>query len=255
MAIRESGLIPITGLPWQGVCYGCTTRHGGVSAGPWASLNLGLHTGDDECAVHENRRRLAAALPGEPFWLQQVHGIHVVEAGSTVLPPRADAAFTTQPGCVLAIMTADCAPVVIADTHGRVLGVAHAGWRGLVAGVLDSTLAALRARLPSAAGWRAWVGPCIGQAGFEVGDEVRLAFTGADPAAAAFFVTGVRPGKWQADLAGLVCHRLAALGVQNVEVSGLCTFGRADLFHSYRRAAVTGRMATVAWLEPCTSAA
>ena len=274
---EKKSLLPIHGTAWKGVRYGCTTRGGGVSSGPWKSLNLALHVGDDADAVHENRRRLAACLPGEPFWLEQVHGTDVIEVKDTsyirlvrqaasasgvsdspqgeqpweaadLLRPRADAAITTCPGVVLAIMTADCIPVVMADSEGRALAVAHAGWRGLAAGVLEATLAALRLRLPQAT-WRAWVGPCIGQASFEVGDEVREAFIGQDAAAAAWFAAGRKPGKWQADLAGLARHRLEMMGVYGVELSGLCTFERDDLFHSYRRSTVSGRMATVAWLQ------
>lgn len=243
-------LLPITGEPWPGVRYGCTSRAGGVSAGPWASLNLALHVGDDPQAVLENRRRLAAALPSEPFWLEQVHGTAVADADTAAAtpPPRADAAVTMQPGRVLAIMTADCVPVVMADTQGRVLGVAHAGWRGLAAGVLEATLAALRARLPDAGSWRAWIGPCIGQARFEVGDDVRIAFVDTYPETARYFAPGRAPGKWQADLAGLACHRLATLGVYGVSAAGLCTYDDAELLHSYRRCATSGRMATLAWL-------
>jgi len=269
-------LLPLSGTAWRGVRYGSTTRHGGVSSGPWESLNLGLRVGDDDKAVRENRRRLAASLPRVPFWLDQVHGRDVVEVnearygyvaavtspaslqqpatgdgyvGAEHAPPRADAAITTCPGVVLAIMTADCMPVVIADSEGRALGVAHAGWRGLAAGVLEATLGALRARLPQASAWRAWIGPCIGQANFEVGDEVRQAFVECDATAASGFIAGRKPGKWQADLAGLARHRLETLGVYAVEFSGLCTFERDDLFYSYRRSSTSGRMATLAWLE------
>lgn len=249
----DPGLLPIRGALWPGVRYGCTTRHGGVSNAPWDTFNLGMHTGDASDAVLENRRRLTAILPEAPFWLEQVHGIDVADADAPPLgaggPPRADAAVTTRPGRVLAIMTADCVPVVIADVHGRALGVAHAGWRGLAAGVLEATVAALRSRLPDAAAWRAWVGPCIGQARFEVGDEVRCAFVDDDGAASQYFTAGVVPGKWLADLAGLSFHCLAKMGIQHVERSGLCTYERADLFYSYRRESTTGRMATIAWLE------
>lgn len=255
----EIGLLPITGTPWTGVRYGCTTRHGGISGGEWESFNLGLHAGDDRAAVLENRRRLRAVLPEEPFWLEQVHGSVVADAdaarpdvgpgGSVYVPPRADAAVTERPGRVLCIMTADCVPVVIGDTQGRVLGAAHAGWRGMAAGILEATVDTLKMRLPNAS-WRAWVGPCIGQRHYEVGDDVRLALLGGDPDASRFFAEGSVPGKWQADLAGLACHRLQRAGVAFVEHSGLCTYARSDLFYSYRRSAVTGRMATLAWIEP-----
>lgn len=263
-------LLPIRGPRWPGVAYGCTTRAGGVSTGPRASLNLALHVGDDEQAVLENRRRLAEGLPREPFWLEQVHGTRVVQVSdrgyspldfapsgecralpivTDPTPPCADAAVTTEPGVVLAIMTADCLPVVIADTEGRALGLAHAGWRGLAAGVLESTLAALKLSVPDARGWQAWIGPAIAQDAFEVGDEVRQAFLDTHPRAAAYFVAGQRTGKWYADLAGLACHRLETMGVYGIGLSGLCTYARHDLFYSYRRTATTGRIATVGWLH------
>lgn len=253
----------ISGEPWRGVKYGCTTRAGGISNDAWESLNLALHVGDRPEAVHENRLRLARALPGEPYWLEQVHGTHVIDVDKSAISgrdahgqgiaapePCADAAITTQPNRVLAVMTADCVPVVIADIEGKALAVAHAGWRGLAAGVLETTFRALQSRVPRAAGWRAWVGPCIGQARFEVGDEVRRAFVEVDPFTAKYFAVGKERDKWYADLASLTCHRLEILGVQSIESAGLCTYERADLFYSYRRTPVTGRMATVAWLTP-----
>lgn len=259
MKIPHGESVPglVKGKPWNGVRYGCTTRAGGVSRDDWASLNLALHVGDDPAAVQENRRRLRAALPASPFWLEQVHGTRVMDADAwaaaqpePTTPPCADAAITLQPGRVLAIMTADCIPVVISDTEGRALGAAHAGWRGLAAGVLENTLAALKARLPGAATWQAWIGPCIGQPSFEVGDEVRLAFVDHAADASVHFLPGRGPGKWQADLVGLARHRLAMAGVHHVEAAAYCTYEHAELFFSYRRSPVTGRMATVAWLEP-----
>lgn len=248
----EPSLLAIRGAPWKGVRYGCTTRRGGVSSGEWGSLNLGAHVGDDPEAVCENRRRLSAGLPGQPFWLEQVHGNDVVEiscANYRQDTPRADAAITTSPGVVLAIMTADCLPVVIADLDAQGVAVAHAGWRGLAGGVLEATFSALSKTVPHARGWQAWIGPSIGQANFEVGDEVRLAFVEQDATTDAWFAAGRRAGKWQADLAGLARHRLEAVGVQSVELAGLCTYERDDLLYSYRRSPVCGRMATLAWLE------
>lgn len=244
-------LLSITGASWKGLRYGCTTRHGGVSQGPWATLNVGMHVGDEPAAVEENRRRLSVGLPGEPCWLEQVHGTEVVQTGKRGLshPPKADAAVTVEPGVVLAIMTADCLPVVLADLDGRALGVAHAGWRGLAAGVLESTLAELKVLMPKARGWRAWIGPSISQKNFEVGDEVRQVFMDADPAASAYFVAGATAHKWQADLSGLAVYRLATAGVYDVETSGLCSYECDKLFHSYRRSPVCGRMATLAWLD------
>ena len=243
-------LLRITGKSWNGLRYGCTTREGGVSQGPWATLNLGTHVGDEPAAVEENRRRLAAQLPGEPCWLQQVHGTEVVRIGDNPPSPvsQADAAVTVHKGVVLAIMTADCLPIVLADQDGKALGVAHAGWRGLANGVLESTLAELTTLLPDARGWRAWIGPAIGQKNFEVGDDVRNRFLETDSWTDAYFIPGKSEEKWQADLAGLACRRLAMAGVDDVEVSGHCTYECDDLFHSYRRSGVCGRMATLAWL-------
>jgi len=262
MSVREwdGGLPGITGSAWNGVRYVSTWREGGVSQAPWDSLNLGAHVGDDPAAVRENRRRVRAALPAEPLWLEQVHGTDVWQAdagpapdgadGTRVLSaaPCADAAVTGRRGAPLAIMTADCLPVVVADGAGTVLGVAHAGWRGLAAGVLENTLAALRRQAPSARDWRAWLGPAIGAGDFEVGPEVRAAFVAPDAGAAVHFTPSGRPDHWLADLAGLAARRLALLGVESVEASGECTYRRADRYFSYRRQARTGRQATLAWL-------
>ena len=243
-------LLPVHGEAWKGVRYGCTARAGGVSQGERGSLNLGLNTGDDPERVVENRKRLVSGLPAEPLWLKQVHGVDVCDADVVHAgTPVADAAVTTTPGRVLAILTADCAPVVIADQDGRALGVAHAGWRGLAAGVVEATVQQLRLRVPAARGWRAWVGPCIGVDRFEVGEDVREAFLDTGGQAERYFRAGVAPGKWQADLAGLVRHRLETLGIHHIETCGLCTFDHSDLFYSYRRSPLTGRMATLAWLD------
>ncbi len=250
---RHETLLPITGSEWEGVRYGCTTRAGGVSHEPWGALNLATHVGDDPVAVAENRLRLLRELPAQPYWLNQVHGCRVVAVSDSVipeLPPDADAAVTALPGVVLAIMTADCLPIVIADTEGRAVGVAHAGWRGLASGVLEATVSALRSLLPDSDSYRAWVGPCISQKHFEVGEEVREAFVTPDATTAPYFAPGRLPQKWQADLSAIARHRLVKVGVQSVEISGLCTYKCDKLFHSYRRDPVCGRMATVAWLPP-----
>jgi YfiH family protein len=226
-------------------------RGGGVSAPPFDSLNLGAHVGDDPQAVRENRRRLrdALALPSEPRWLEQVHGIAVSRDHAAASPPVADAFVTDRPGVVAAIMVADCIPVLFSDRDGRVVAAAHAGWRGLVAGVLENTVAAMGVdpgRLV------AWMGPAIGPDWFEVGPEVRTAFveSASGPAAAARF----RPspaGRWLCDLAGLARDRLARLGVGEVCGSGLCTASDPGRFYSHRRDAPrTGRMAALVWLEP-----
>ena len=242
----------VSGLAWQGVNYFCTTRRGGGRVGAGAGFNLAQHTDDDRSHVAENRRRLRAVLPAEPIWLNQVHGIQVFDADSDKSqsePPVADAAVTTQSGRVLAIMTADCLPVVIADMRGRAVAVAHAGWRGLAGGVLEQTMNRLQSRLPQASDWRAWVGPAISQRNFEVGVDVFTSFTREDSSMREFFVEKVPGTKWLADLPGLARRRLHQAGVSSVELSGYCTYDRDDYFYSYRRNRDIGRMATLAWLS------
>ncbi len=229
-----------------GVHAGTTLRGGGVSGGPFASLNLGAHVGDDAAAVALNRQRLvtACSLPAEPQWLEQVHGVEVVQLPARDPLPVADAAITAHPGVVCAVLTADCLPVVFARLDGREVGVAHAGWRGLCAGVLEATVASLGE--PSAL--QAWLGPAIAMPAFEVGDEVRQAFMQVDAAAAACF----RPndsGRWQADLYGLARQRLAAVGVTRVFGGACCTYADPDRFFSYRRDGQCGRLATFVWRE------
>lgn len=232
------------------VVAGTTTRDGGVSEGAFRSLNLGAHVGDDPAAVAENRRRLAGhlALPAEPLWLSQVHGTRVVEhtgPGCTDVAPEADAAVTFAKGRVLAVLTADCLPVVLASRDGRRLGVAHAGWRGLAAGVLERTVTALGVPGRDLV---AWLGPAIGPDAFEVGGEVREAFLATDPGAGAAFTPNER-GRWQADLAGLARRRLQALGLVTVTGGGDCTFRDPGRFFSFRREPRTGRLATLAWIR------
>ena len=223
-----------------------TLRVGGSSQGSYASLNLAAHVGDDPGSVVENRRRLreAAGVPGEPLWLEQVHGRDVVVHPGQVGVPRADAAIATAPGRVCAVMTADCLPIVLADREGSRAGVAHAGWRGLAEGVVEATVASLGGdpgRLV------AWLGPAIGQRAFEVGPELREAFVGRNPAAEACFLQNGR-GRFQADLCGLARLALARAGVGSVHGGDWCTASDADRFFSFRRDGVTGRMATLAWL-------
>lgn len=246
------GLPVVTGPALPGVRYFCTTRAGGVGVAPHDALNLGLRAGDRPEAAAENRRRVRAAVPGEPLWLHQVHGAGVVDADAADLPaePDADASVTARPGRVLAIMVADCLPVVISDDRGSVLGAAHAGWRGLSGGVLENTLRAMRAKAPDAAGWRAWIGPGIGPAAFEVGEDVVRAFAPDGPEALALFAPrpGV-PGKWLADLPALARLRLKRAGVAEPIASGLCTVNDERRFFSYRRdGPISGRMALLAWL-------
>jgi polyphenol oxidase len=230
----------------------CTLRGGGASAPPYDSLNLGAHVGDDPQAVAENRRRVAVALalPAEPLWLQQVHGAVVLDADSAAAhgaaPPAADAACTRQPGRVLAILVADCMPVLFASDAGDCIAVAHAGWRGLAGGVLEATVAAMQQEPRRL---QAWLGPAIGPRHFEVGAEVRAEFLAHDVAAAEAFSANPR-GRWQCDLGQLARQRLRAMGVTRIGAAALCTHAATQRCFSYRRDGRTGRMAALIWMPP-----
>jgi len=237
----------------RGVRAAFTTRLGGVSEAPWDSFNLGAHVGDAPAHVAVNRARLRELLelPGEPGWLSQVHGAEVADLDAPGAPgiPTADAAVTSAAGRACVIMVADCLPVLFAAPLGRGVAAAHAGWRGLAAGVLEATVAGLC----EAAGCRpadldAWLGVCIGPRAFEVGADVLEAFAvgsgGPDPRR----FTLARPGKWLADLAGLAQDRLAAAGVARLSAAAGCAFEDASRFFSYRRDRVTGRMAAAVWI-------
>ena len=223
-----------------------TMRHGaGHSIAPFDTFNLGLRSGDDADVVERNRAELhdRFGLPSYPRWLRQVHGTHVVvEPGPD--EPEADAAVTRHRGTVLAILTADCMPVVFASRDGDELGAAHAGWRGLAAGVLEATLDAMHTPREKIV---AWLGPAAGQASYEVGAEVFDAFVAQNPAAAAAFVP-TRPGHSRVDLYALARQRLAHAGVMDVQGGGFDTIGDARFF-SHRRDQRTGRMATIAWMR------
>lgn len=232
-----------------------TTRAGGVSIGPWGvppegsgGMNVGFGSGDDAAAVRANRARLRVALPEEPRWLRQVHGATVVRADDVHAPIDADASFTTTPGVVAAVMVADCMPVLLTDTAGRCVGVAHAGWRGVAAGVLQATVRSMRAALGSdAAELVAYLGPAIGPAHFEVGAEVRDAMARTLPGSA----TAFRPHreKFLADLFELARLALGMAGVTRVHGGGVCTYSDPARFYSYRRDRVTGRHAALVWLD------
>jgi purine-nucleoside/S-methyl-5'-thioadenosine phosphorylase / adenosine deaminase len=224
-----------------------TLRSGGVSAPPFDTLNLGTHVGDVAEAVRENRQRLRQALhlPAEPCWLEQVHGTAVVEAGMWSVPPKADACIARGSGQVCVVMTADCLPVLFCSRDGDRVAAAHAGWRGLVGGVLESTVSSLG--LPGSA-LLAWLGPAIGPQEFEVGDEVRIAFTARDAAAAQAFRPSHRAGHWLADLYLLARQDLARLGVTAVYGGGACTVRDTARFFSYRRDGQCGRMASLIWM-------
>jgi YfiH family protein len=235
-----------------------TTRLGGISAAPFddgrggGGLNLGLHVKDDPEAVRENRVRLQALLPGRPAWISQVHGNAVVDASLVQLgaPVQVgDASTATQPGVVCAILTADCMPVLFASLDGKVVGAAHAGWRGMAGGVLGATVAAMRAQ--GAGEITAWLGPAIGPDAFEVGADVLDAFRAALPDGAVD--AGFRPypgreGKYLADMPLLARRLLAREGVSRVHGGERCTFTEADCFYSYRRdGAGSGRQASLIW--------
>ncbi|MET0329598.1 MAG: peptidoglycan editing factor PgeF [Luteimonas sp.] len=234
-----------------------TLRHGaGVSRAPFDRFNLGNHrsaAGDDPAAVARNRAALVdlACLPSPPHWLQQVHGVDVARfvapAGDAQQAlVEADASVTSAAGVVLAILTADCLPVVFASDDGREIGAAHAGWRGLAAGVLESTVAAMRSS-PSRV--RVWLGPAAGPASYEIGTEVRDAFVATDPGAGMAFVA-TRDGHWRVDLYALARRRLEAVGIRSDAIHGgdRDTIAEPDAFFSHRRDQRTGRIATLVWI-------
>jgi hypothetical protein len=221
---------------------------GGASEAPYAHFNLGGHVGDAPAAVAQNRRRLRveAHLPAEPAWLSQVHGTDVVDLDAeTALDARADGAIARQAGKVCAILTADCLPVVFAADDGECVAAAHAGWRGLTAGVLEATVRALGV---PAGHLMAWLGPAIGPEHFEVGPEVRAAFVQNDPGADGAFQPNPR-GRFMADLGALAARRLEKLGLTRIYGGGECTYARRDRYFSYRRDGITGRQATLIWRE------
>jgi YfiH family protein len=226
-----------------------TFRSGGVSAAPYASLNLGGHVGDPAEAVAENRRQLkaAAGLPAEPAWLAQVHGTTVVDLDASAAGPLgpADASFSRQPGRVCAILTADCLPILLAADSGDLVAAAHAGWRGLAGGVIEATVKALRVAPETL---MAWLGPAIGPGHFEVGSEVREALLAGDSRADSAFAANAR-GRFMADLSALARRRLAAVGVGRIYGGGQCTYADENRYFSHRRDGVTGRQATLIWLD------
>ncbi|WP_210641003.1 peptidoglycan editing factor PgeF [Pseudomonas sp. Tri1] len=236
-------LIPDWPAPaWVKACV--TTRAGGVSLAPFDSLNLGDHVGDDPGAVAENRRRLTDRFAMRPAWLQQVHGVAVVEADPTQVA-TADASWTATPGIACTAMTADCLPVLFCNRAGTRVAAAHAGWRGLANGVLEATLDNLEVPVGEVL---AWLGPAIGPQAFEVGPEVREAFIAQLPQAAQAFVPSHNVGKFLADIYALARLRLAARGVTAVYGGGLCTVTDPRFF-SYRRNPRTGRFASLIWID------
>lgn len=253
------GLVPVWDAP-ANVSALSTTRRGGTSLAPYDDgsgahgLNLGVHVGDAPDAVAANRALLRSQLPGEPGWLTQVHGSEVVDAREAAAAAargdmlKADACIAFEPGVVCVIQTADCLPVLFCDSGGKVVGAAHAGWRGLANGVLENAVA--RMRDAGAGDILAWLGPAIGPSCFEVGDDVFRAFVEHDgECASAFMPRAGAPSKHLADIYALAKRRLAAIGVDRVWGGNRCTVTERDHFYSYRRDGVTGRMASLIWFK------
>ncbi|MFZ1641834.1 MAG: peptidoglycan editing factor PgeF [Candidatus Contendobacter sp.] len=242
----ESLIVPNWPAPTQ-VRAVSTTRLGGISSPPYDNLNLAEHVDDDPACIAENRRRLAAiaGYPAEPAWLQQVHGNRVVAAETVRAPVVADAAWTRRLGQPCVVMTADCLPVLLCDRAGTVVAAAHAGWRGLVGGVIAATVAHMNVPPMELL---AWLGPAIGPDAFEVGEEVRAAFLALDAGNASCFQSSPA-GRWLADIYELARRRLRRLGVTAVYGGDGCTFSEPVRFFSYRREHRTGRMASLIWLS------
>lgn len=238
-------IVPEWPIP-EGVAACSSTRVGGVSLDAWSSLNLGAHCGDNPEHVEENRKRMFATghLPSKPVWLEQVHGKDVLRlTGEPYASKRADASYSNTPGTVCAVMTADCLPVLFCNRAGTEVAAAHAGWRGLCAGVLEETLACFD---DAPGNIIAWLGPAIGPQAFEVGPEVREAFIEKDPQAVSAFQP--KGDKYLADIYLLARHRLGNVGVTQVYGGDRCTFSETGNFFSYRRDKTTGRMASFIWL-------
>ena len=241
--IKPVFLSPAWNAPPQ-IFAASSTRVGGVSVAPFDSFNLGLHVGDDPVAVAQNRARLCEHVPGVPVWLNQVHGTHVVDAATVgAVPMDADAAVSRTPGVLCAVMTADCLPLLFCDRAGTVVAAAHAGWKGLCAGVIEATVAAMNVDTSELL---VWMGPAISPDAFEVGSEVCAAFMAHDHLALQHF-QALPDGKWLADIYGLAQQRLMALGIPARAVSGgeYCTVIEREHFFSYRREQKTGRMASM----------
>ncbi|WP_414040897.1 peptidoglycan editing factor PgeF [Acidithiobacillus sp. M4-SHS-6] len=246
----DSGAIRIPDWPLpKGVRSAFTLRHGGYSSGPYDSFNLGDHVGDDPEAVAKNRQHLGELLnlPGEPQWLRQVHGTEILQIPTdspVCSDAAADGAVTHVAGPVLAVLTADCLPVLACSRDGRHLGAFHAGWRGLLAGILEKGVAALGVPGKEVL---IYLGPAIGPEAFAVGPELRAAFLAEDPTAASAFRQG-QGDRWWADIYQLARQRLQRVAVTAIYGGDRCTFSDGDFF-SYRRDGVTGRMASLLWRE------
>ena len=235
-----------------------TTRQGGISSSPYDALNLGDHVGDEPARVIANRQVLRKYLPAEPVWLKQTHSTQVStpdsRSQSSSQPFEADAAVTNIPHEVLAILTADCLPVLLSNADGTVIGAAHAGWRGLCDGVLENTVGEMikLSHQSNAANFIAWMGPAIGPESFEVGEDVvgRFQECGLHDMQHCFLPIPNKPGKFLADLYQLARDRLKRVGVNSIFGGDLCTVMDQEQFFSYRRDGVTGRFASLIWISP-----
>ena len=254
LSVRADWLAPEGSVAGVGALM--TTRAGGVSSGPYATMNVGAAVGDDAGAVATNRALLAEAMRAAPVFLRQVHGTRVVRVDATDATPgapvhEADALVTREAGVACVVQAADCLPVLLAARDGRAVAAAHAGWRGLAAGVVESAVDALCEVGGCAPGdVVAWLGACIGPKAFEVGEDVLTAF-GAGTArigAASGRFAARGNAKWLADLAGLAGDRLRAAGVAAIGGGAWCTASDPSRFFSYRRDGVTGRMAAAVWI-------
>ncbi|MFO1430216.1 MAG: peptidoglycan editing factor PgeF [Candidatus Competibacteraceae bacterium] len=243
--LRNSLILPDWPAPSR-VRAVSTTRLGGVSPPPYDSLNPGDHVGDAPECVAANRRRLhdVLELPAEPFWLNQVHGNHVVAAEQNAAPVTADAAYTRQAGPVCVVMTADCLPILFCDRAGSCVAIAHGGWRGLAGDIIGATVKCMDC---TSSEIMAWLGPAIGPPAFEVGPEVRQTFLELDPGNSACFQPSPA-GRWLADIYELARRQLRSLGIDTIYGGGWCTFSESERFFSYRRDGRTGRMASLIWL-------
>jgi len=222
-----------------------TLRHGGMSLGAYAGLNLALHVGDNADKVRQNRQLIheMLQLPAEPVWLEQIHSNRLIKAEQGALLQQADASYTSEPRVVCAVLTADCLPLLVCDANGSQVAAIHAGWRGLLAGIIGNTVTALQSK-----DLMVWLGPAIGPDCFEVGTEVRDAFLVKSEAyTTAFKAQG--NGKWLADIYQLARVDLAGLGITDVYGGHFCTVTEHERFYSYRRDKETGRMATLIWRE------
>lgn len=230
-----------------------TTRLGGVSVAPYSNLNLGAHVQDDPMAVAKNRQLLSPYLPSEPVWVNQVHGVDVIDAATSTCLQNADASLTTKPNVVCVTMTADCLPLLLCDKRGTVVAAVHAGWRGLCDGVIE---AAVNKMQVSPSDVLVWLGPAIGPDAFEVGSDVREQFIEKDSQAALAFKSinnQDSKGKWLCNLYLIAQQRLNNIGVTQVYGASVnedfCTYTDEARFFSFRRDNVTGRMASMIWFE------